>query len=43
MSNIKRVSIKVKGIAPNELESALSVLLRSFEVQSIIIRKHGRS
>jgi len=38
-TNSGAFTVKVKAVPKNELESALRVLLRSFEVNSIVIRK----
>ena len=41
MSGLKRFSVSVKNIPEDELETALRVLTRSFNICSMVIRKSG--
>lgn len=42
MCGLNRFSVSVKDIPKEELETALCVLLRSFNVCSLLIQKHSR-
>ena len=40
MGDIKRFSVSLKGVPKDELEVALRVLTRSFEVLAVAVREH---
>ena len=41
MSNLKRFSVSISNVPEDELETALRVLTRSFNICSMVIRKRG--
>ena len=41
LSDYNRLKISVKGLSKYELESTLRVLVRSFNVNSVVVRKSG--
>jgi len=41
MAGLKRFSVSVKGIPKDEVENALEMLLNSFNVVSVVIRKQA--
>ena len=42
MESLRRYSVSIKDIPKDELESTLNVLIRSFNVISVVIRRKGR-